>query len=471
MKTDELAKLLKNKIIDFSSEIDGLNCEFNENKKIHTYKIYGKLTAIEFVYTKKDKMMWPGSMLFCRVYLGKNSEQFYHFPELMGELGPEDFRSWYFPYIENEERLDNCFAVLTDLIKEYLPKIDELALDVVRRKEVEEKIWNARIKLMKVEEKDIPESREEREMYFDTMQDFCECMVYISRFSIFNGYQYFVSGEYDKAIKQYDKLIKKDSMTEYEQRLYSFMEAKLADGETKGYMVAYEAMPLECNSAAVARKHKGGKENFKMGCAYFLVGYVVCTAFFIALIAIANLFIHHGTVYVSGMNWYWGFLWGATPGIFFGLAFRRKITELFMKHKKKEILEFDEILNTEKSNGTVEIMFYVFSIFTIVMLIAILQMSIRFYDDHMMYDSGYELFAKDVRYDYADIEEIYLVDGLYNDYGDWIDRSHYMLKLKDETIVDLDMVAPNDVMKQKILPLFEEYASEIQHVKSEEEVK
>ena len=29
-----------NKIIDFFSEIDGLNCEFNENKKIYTYKIF-----------------------------------------------------------------------------------------------------------------------------------------------------------------------------------------------------------------------------------------------------------------------------------------------------------------------------------------------------------------------------------------------------------------------------------------------
>lgn len=457
MRTNELAVLLKDKVIKFADENDGLDCELGENKSIYSYKIYGKLLAIEFVYTKKEKLFAPASTLFCRIYLNKNNYFPYHFPELMDELNLDDFRSWYFPHIENEQRLNDCFETLAGMIKEYLPKIYELAIDVTKRKEVEKSMLDERLRILNLKESDVPE--DDNEIFLMRIAGLCENR-FLMCLASNSAYNCFVEGKYEKAIKQYEKLIKNDSITRYEKRIYIFMKNSLNDnGEI------YEAMPLKCNAESMAKTHNSSKEYVVEVGAYIGVGYVAMTIFFMEIIFLYNIFSGLNSIYMAGMKWYWGFIWGVLPGMFFGIAFRRKIAGVFIKKKAQEILDFDDIFNSNATNKLAKGACYVTFVLSLVAVVAILHMNVRFYSDHLIYASGESVFSKPERYEYSDIEEIYCVEGRYNDWDEWIDRGSYILKIKDGTLIDLDEFASKKETEKRIIPIIDEFVPDIKYVK------
>ena len=82
-----------------------VHTEFEAGKKACAFSMLLRASRIELVYCWKWEVLAPPSVLFCRVYLNKNVPLFLHLPELICELGEEDFRTCYFPCIESVQRM------------------------------------------------------------------------------------------------------------------------------------------------------------------------------------------------------------------------------------------------------------------------------------------------------------------------------------------------------------------------------
>ena len=74
MITEELIKQLHVSIHEFANKTSALAVDFIEDKKRATWSLKYNIIKLEFVLTKKEKIVCPKHTLFCRVYLGKNEK-------------------------------------------------------------------------------------------------------------------------------------------------------------------------------------------------------------------------------------------------------------------------------------------------------------------------------------------------------------------------------------------------------------
>ena len=111
MMIEKLIYYLHQLTARFAEQTHALAVDFMEDKKYAEWTITYNIIKIQFVLTKKEKLLCPIATLFCRVYFGKNDTYFYHLPELAEYLEPDAFKCYYFPYMESEQRLDACFEV------------------------------------------------------------------------------------------------------------------------------------------------------------------------------------------------------------------------------------------------------------------------------------------------------------------------------------------------------------------------
>lgn len=110
----------------FGERLDALDTYVLEGDRSVLFAVETRLSKIEFVYTLKGMTVCPKSTLFVRLYPQKNRPLFFHLYEMARE---GDFRCTYFPFIENAERMQACFAVLAAMVEEYLPALEALAMD------------------------------------------------------------------------------------------------------------------------------------------------------------------------------------------------------------------------------------------------------------------------------------------------------------------------------------------------------
>lgn len=138
---------------------------------------------------------------------------------------------------------------------------------------------------------------------------------------------------------------------------------------------------------------------------------------------------------------------------------------IFFKKEQTGFLGYDDIVNNDKTNKFINIVFEI-------VLILSFAMNICCYEDKMVYMPAEKLFyfEKRTKY-YKDKEEVYLVDGLYNDYGDWIDRSFYVICFKDGTKFNTDAFISEEETREKLLPVIEKYYDELLHVKTEDKIE
>ena len=111
----------------FAAKENALYTQTAWDKHMTFFSVYFRASRVELVYSRKWETMAPPSVLFARIYLSKNNPVYLHLPELIGFLGIDDYRACYFPYIENPQRMTDCMEALTEILSDYIPKIEELA--------------------------------------------------------------------------------------------------------------------------------------------------------------------------------------------------------------------------------------------------------------------------------------------------------------------------------------------------------
>ena len=419
---------------------DVLYTEFEEDKRACIFTMLLRNTKIQLVYCWKWENMAPPSVLYCRVYLSKNVPLYLHLPELICALEVQDFRACYYPCIENTRRMDTCFRALMAVVDDYIPQAEALAIsgrgDEIMERRFEVDYWGNPLGQDDDEWKyDDPESRS----VFEVMDRLFE-VIMVDRFSGMDAYLAFLTGDWEKSIKEYKKL-EKGGLSQYEKDLCAFMSRP----ENRGF----QAMPPECMAITDYRKFAFGPL-WELGCMLLCAS--PWSLVFCAIIAAANWLMARETVFFFGAHPLCGLIPGLACAVFGYILFQKQILRLTKRHRE---LDFAEMMDHHpKIRKLAAVLFVLILAFSLGFSIAMPLMGARFYEDHALICEE-EIHPQ--RVEYSQIHEIYYIQGRYNDFGDLISRPSYVLVLHDGEAIDLDCTASVKKQKELIETIFADF--------------
>ena len=244
--------------------------------------------------------------------------------------------------------------------------------------------------------------------------------VMVERFTANDAYLNFLTGNWEKSLKKYQKM-EKGGLSDYEKALCRFM----AKPENR----SFQAMPPQCMALPAYRKFEGSTRQLGDMLLCAIPGSLV----FCAVIGAINAIFSRGTVFFFGVPIWCGLIPGLVCGIFGYLAFQKQYLTLL---DRRQELEFAQL--SDHHTGLSKLVTAVFGIAMVLSLIfsiGLPLMGSRYYEDHAMV--LHEEFCYE-RYEYTTLESVYYIRGRYNDYGDYIARPSYVLVFRDGKTHDLD---------------------------------
>lgn len=415
MRPEKLAKRFESLGRELASRIDALYFEVSRAKKAHVLSLTLRTVKLQLVYCWRWTDMAPPSVLYCRVFPSKNHPVYLHLPEVLHYLEAKDFRACYFPYIESEQRMEVCFQALTDILVEHLLEIEKIGASNRAGEILKEQL----LRLTDDENTDL--SDEWTKGLIRSMQE-KQDWIYVMTFTTMQGYDAFLRGDRERAIKSYRKR-KQNDLLPYEKELCDFLAA---GGEV-------QPMPPECYAAAEYQKYAGQKQDWKM---IFLL-YPVFAVFFCALLGAVNTFLARGAWYYSGVPWWFGTILGLMPPIFGYPLLQKYLIGLVNRNNRKKAMDFFEITDHQKwLRWFSGILLAVTMGLTFWFCLAVPNMSLRLYDGYGYYYTEEE---NTERFEYSEVTEVYHISARYNEYGGRVERPSYVLVLSDGRYIDLDL--------------------------------
>ncbi|MGN0475329.1 MAG: hypothetical protein ACI4IJ_09585 [Acutalibacteraceae bacterium] len=193
------------------------------------------------------------NILSCRLYFDDELPIYCLLYDIIDLLDENDFRCFFFPYIESLSRFTSCFDVLLSAVDKYLPRIIALSEDDAVRRMVIDRVRrdvcaivpNSRI--FEISEDELRLSKEIKPDYLEK----CLAMYHAGVRVRFGGsaYNYYLCGDYRRALKSFSAF---KSHTYYEKRLMTFMGGLLESGSS------YEAVDERANSLNYGMLRRGG---------------------------------------------------------------------------------------------------------------------------------------------------------------------------------------------------------------------
>lgn len=454
MITEELIKQLHVSTHEFANKTNALVVDFTEDKKRATWSLKYNIIKLEFVLTKKEKIVCPKHTLFCRVYLGKNEKYYYHIPELMQYLEPTNFHCYYYTYIDSAERLIVCFKELTEFLCRNYNKINKLA----KNTEDNEKIQADKLAdMLTVYLSEVPDPAVEADMW-----DLYETYELLFRYTGEGAYRQLLIGNEEAALKLYGQMEEKGLLTAYEKRLYEFLQ-KTED--------PYEILPEQCNSLKDVKQwdnpSKEGLSVLLMGLACELVFGVI----FSIIIAIINVVLSEQTVYYAGTPWGCGFIFAGVPAVFGGIAHRNLVRRFLERDTFEQGLRLEKMINPSWIEPFARIVFIITFVGCLVTNVQVAFLSTSFYDTYLAFDENEDFFIRETaECEYNKLEHVYYSKGLYNDFGDFIARPSYLLEFEGGTVWDSDGYMQVEDFEKNVLPLLTGYYDKIEYVDARNEL-
>lgn len=454
MITHELIRYFHVCTNEFANKTNALAVDFTDEKKRAIWSLKYNIIKLEFVFTKKEKIVCPKHTLFCRVYFGKNEMYYFHLPELMSYIEPDNFQCYYYPYIESTERLEACFAMLSDFLYRNYSRINELA----KSTEDSEKIKADKLTdMLSVYLSEVPEKELEADMW-QLYEDF----VLLLRYTGEGAYRALLMGNDEVAFKQYAQMEKKGQLTAYEKRLYAFLQTE--EGE-------YVILPDACNGLKRVKQwdnpNKEGLSILLMGLVYELVFGVIYSV----IIAVINAVLGEGAGYYAGTPWGVGFVFAGLPAVFGGSAHRHLARRFMEKEAFEDGLRLEKMINPTWIEPFARIVFVIAFVGSFVVNVQVAFCSTSFYDTYLSFDRNEGFFEREVvSCEYSKLENVYYSEGLYNVYGDYIGRPSYLLEFKDGIVWDSDGYMEIEAFEKNVLPILEVYYDEIVQVEARNEL-
>ncbi len=444
MSFNELEKVFLTRCEEYAKKLNALGTKTTSEKKTTFFSINLPAIKLQLIYGKKRSSFDLPSTIFARVYLNKNTNHFYHIPELLAFLGVDDYRTCYFPYIESEERMNCCFDALTEVLDSHISDFEKIVTSF-RHEEMRRYQFESIKDLSFLKEEDYNNS----DIYIK-MIEMGERTNFLYRLTTLDAYYNLCLGNREDAIKKYEKLNSKNKLFDYEKRLLEFIK--------KPENAEFKPITDECFSYKEAKPYLMNDNVFSYKSLLFALS-ITIPVFFIVTFIIERII-------SAGAVTYYGTPWWATLGfaIFSALAvtigFADDINKNVGDKKIKARKSYNKILESKLSKDIGEVIFRSFSAIIFVFVIMLSLFTTSVYDTYIKTPSD-ENVLEMTELQYEDIEKIYYMDARYNVYGDRIDRPSYVLIFKDGTMFDFDMINTAEQTEKDILPLLEKYDLEI----------
>ncbi len=453
MSFNELEKEFLTRCEEYAKSINALGTKTTSEKKTTFFSISLPSIKIQFIYGKKRSALDLPSTIFARIYLNKNTNHFYHIPELLAFLGIDDYRACYFPYIESEERMNCCFDALTQVLDSHIEDFEKI-VTTFRHEEMRRYQFECVKGMYSLKEEDYNEID-----VYAMMLEMGETMTFLHRQTIFDAYYNLCRGKREEAIKKYEKLLSKNLLFDYEKRLLEFIKnPENAD---------FKPITDECFSYKDAKPYVLSSNVFSFKSLMFSLGATI-PIFLISTFVVEKI-VSAGAIAHYGAPWWVTLLFGAVSALTVTIGFADHINKVVGDKKAKIRVKYRQILESKLSKDITEVIFRSFStiLFLFVMMLSLFTTSV--YDTYIKTPSDDNPFTS-IEIQYEDIDKIYYMDARYNVYGDRIDRPSYVLIFKDGTMFDFDMVNTAKETEEDVLPLLEKYNLEITKVDNHKEI-
>lgn len=453
---EKLVKYCDSLVKEFAEKVDAYDYKFVENRKVATWHVNTRFFKIEFVYTKRQKVTRPVSMLYSRVIFSKTDWRYFNIPEFIDVIDDKDIVCYYFPYIESEERMSACFNVLSDFYIRNMNKLNDVALDWEIRNSLMDRKLEEMKRISGLDNEDI------NQYDFELHEKFAILLRYTSD----GPYMEFLRGNYDKALKKYQKFIEKGTCSAYEHKIINLLRNRVPEEK-------FEPLVPECASIFEGIKFNGGKQDN----IAFLKGIFICEFIFFLILYILREVVSiamtkENLIYAAGMPWWAIAIFAGLPSVFGSMNFRMKLARFTRRKDIEKVAVYDEFFMGKFGTLLAKGAWFVTFVLSVVVVVGLTMSEARFYDKYITFPTDTEaLVPMDTeKYAYEDIEGVYYLEGRYNDYGDYIDRASYAIVFRDGYIMDLDSWCTMSEAEENILELVMPYCGEIIKVKTEEDI-
>ncbi len=453
MGFDELEKVFLARCEEYAKKLNALGTKTTSEKKTTFFWVNLPAIKLQFIYGKKRGTFDLPSTIFARVYLNKNTNHFYHIPELLAFLGVDDYRACYFPYIESEERMNCCFDALTEVLDSHIRDFEKI-VTTFRHEEMRRYQFESIKGMYSLQEDDYnnPDT-------YIMMLEMGETMTFLQRMTTLDAYYNLCCGKREDAIKKYEKMSSKNLLFDYEKRLLEFIK--------KPGNADFKPITDECFSYRDAKPYIMNDNVFSFKSLLFALG-VTIPVFFVVSFVIEKI-MSAGAVASYGAPWWVVLLFAVASSVMVAIGFADNINKLVSDKKLKIRADFNKILESKLAKDIGEVLFRSFSAICFVFIVWLSLMTTSIYDTYIKTPSDDDMF-KMTRIEYEDIDTVYYMKARYNFDGDRIERPSYVLIFKDGTMFDFDMINTAEQTEKDVLPLLEKYDLEIIKVDNHKEI-
>ena len=384
-------------------------------------------------------------MLSCRLYFDDEIPLYCLLYDIMDLLDENDFRCYFFPYIESHDRFAVCLDVILSAADKYLPRIIELADDDVMRRMI---ISRVRRDVCAIVEnnglfefsEDDSEVRLSNEIKPDYLEK-CIEMYHAGVRVMFGGEAYgcYLRGEYSKALKSFAAL---KNHTYYEKRLINFISELMESGSS------YDAVDDKANSLYYGMSsHEGYSivRRVALICALSLplitLGYMgeyYLTVFFTTgeniiyntAMMLSNSILPCMRAGAIGMVMLGYLLWRNPQKTYFGKKSKGKTNTLA---EQMLVRKYERIRPAMKRIANI---LYIVSVW----YVALTACGGYLFDEYGFYDRNGLLCIQGVYYDYDEVDEIREVE-----HGKLLWKTTgYSFKMHDGTVIEIDCDTQSD---------------------------
>ncbi|MBR4194785.1 MAG: hypothetical protein IKQ54_10715 [Oscillospiraceae bacterium] len=425
----------------FQEDGKSLGNDLETRGKDTVFTVYRRIVKLELILNRSAIGMVKNT-LYCRVYPNKNLEVYYLLPELFAVLNIEEFESCFFSNIESGARLECCFRQLTALTERYLDVFEHAAADG----------------MLPLEKGDAPTDILEYKMVFSpspTMRD----RVTILHYTQAPAHKALLLGRKRKAIRALEKLRRKETgLFLYEERLYEYLKRCNKD---------FSSMPDRCNAVRDAELLK--QKALPIYAAAFAV---LLAAFSVLFLLVSELFLAIFTRDCTARfdaGWGSAILLAGLPALFGLFALRKKLIPLLSRKYGAVINRFDRSANGRGVDTLANLAFLAAVLVTLYAAVQIYGNTVRIYPDRFDAAGESSVLTRE-EYLFGEIRQICHVRARYNPYGDRIERSSYLIVMKDGRRFDFDCDASESECETVLFPLLEPYGIPLTELDSEREL-
>ena len=440
---EQFQLFLKDKIINFASDLkcdyeifDEFKSKTRKKPKNSIYRLKFQSFLIDFEYTYSF-LGTVNSCLGFRFWLDKSESDIYFTTyDILEYLDVDDFKCYYFAYINDLKKMEYCFSVLKNFITKHLDKIHTISSD----NDMNIRYDRLRLQINELLNQDVFAYKSMNPYYYRYMMNSYNRMVNL-RFAIYHYGQY-LEGNYDKTLKYFNNTLK---LMFYEKRLHNFIKG-LIEKEEK-----YTAVDLSKYNLNLSRK-----QTTNIGDLGIVLVSIIIVTFItplpITLVYYLITFFHGmGSICNSAVE---NILVAVVCGLFLTICsvpyIRPYIYKYIFKTNMEQFLSYDKIMTLGWEKKFYK---YILRFFIAGSMIAVLLFStsgLRLYDEEIKIRDTFDL--QTTIYYINDIEYVEYLSGRYSPNGNWVERPSYVLHFQDGTIIDLDKYADYDKMLEYLLP-------------------